>query len=117
MDFAFRRRFAFADLEPTFGDAWRKWVVEERGVDRALASEIEHRLKALNQDIEREPRLGADFRIGHSFVTPVRRVETGGTRGWFEKVVRNEIGPQLKEYWFDSPKAAEDAIGRLLEKL
>jgi 5-methylcytosine-specific restriction protein B len=27
VDMAFRRRFAFLDLEPSLGTAWREWVV------------------------------------------------------------------------------------------
>ena len=114
-DFAFRRRFAFAALEPTLGDVWREWVIEERGVDDALAREIERRFTELNQGIADDDRLGAQFRIGHSFVTPVRRLGAGETRGWFEKIVKSEVGPQLEEYWFDSPRMAQDAIGRILE--
>ena len=26
VDLALRRRFAFIDLEPTFGERWREWV-------------------------------------------------------------------------------------------
>jgi 5-methylcytosine-specific restriction protein B len=37
VDLAFRRRFAFATLEPKLGDAWRSWVVEQGGVDPELA--------------------------------------------------------------------------------
>ena len=115
IDFAFRRRFAFAALEPKLGDKWHSWVIAERGVDGALAREIEHRIVELNQGIAGDGRLGDQFRIGHSFVTPVRRLGDGETRGWFEKIVKSEIGPQLEEYWFDSPETAKAAIGRLLE--
>lgn len=115
IDFAFRRRFAFATLEPKLGDKWHSWVIAERGVDGPLAREIERRIAELNQGIAGDGRLGDQFRIGHSFVTPVRRLGDGETRGWFEKIVKSEIGPQLEEYWFDSPETAKAAIGRLLE--
>ena len=48
-------------------------------------------------------------------MTPGRRLGDGETKGWFEKIVKSEIGPQLEEYWFDSPQTARDAIKRLLE--
>jgi len=41
VDLAFRRRFAFAGLEPRLGPAWRRWVTEEGGVEPALADDIE----------------------------------------------------------------------------
>lgn len=115
IDLAFRRRFAFADLEPKLGDRWREWVIEERGVDAELAHDVAARVTDLNQRIAEDSRLGSQFRIGHSFVTPVRRLEDGGTKNWFEQVVKSRIGPQLEEYWFDDPKTAKDAINRLLE--
>ena len=115
IDLAFRRRFAFADLEPKLSDRWREWVVEERGVDAELAHDVAARVTDLNQRIAEDSRLGSQFRIGHSFVTPVRRLEDGGTKNWFEQVVKSRIGPQLEEYWFDDPKTARDAINRLLE--
>ena len=115
IDFAFRRRFAFAALEPKLGDKWREWVVAERGVDGALAREIERRITELNRGIAADGRLGTQFRMGHSFVTPARRLEDGETKDWFEKIVKSEIGPLLEEYWFDSPETAKAAVRRLLE--
>lgn len=112
MDLAFRRRFAFATLEPKLGDSWRDWVIQQCGVDQELASGIEQRLLSLNEKIEQD--LGTQFRIGHSYVTPPHRLESGSTRDWFLQVAETEIGPLLEEYWFDSPKTAKDALEKLL---
>jgi 5-methylcytosine-specific restriction enzyme B len=113
IDLAFRRRFAFATLEPKLGDVWRNWVVEKGGVDPDLARDIEHRITDLNQKIGED--LGTQFRIGHSYVTPVHSIEAGSTRNWFTQVAETEIGPLLEEYWFDSPKTAKDALDKLIE--
>ena len=115
IDLAFRRRFAFVDLEPKLGNRWREWVIEECGVDAKLAHEVERRVTELNQRIAEDDRLGSQFRIGHSFVTPVHRLEAGKTKDWFEQIVKSKIGPQLEEYWFDESKKAKDAINRLIE--
>ena len=115
IDLAFRRRFAFADLEPKLGDRWRNWVVAERGVDAELAHEIERRVTELNRRIAEDERLGSQFRIGHSFVTPVRPLEAGRARDWFAQAVKSRIGPQLEEYWFDDPGKAKEAIDGLIE--
>ena len=84
------------------------------GVDETLASDIERRMAELNDQIAADARLGKQFRIGHSYVTPVHRLEAGNTRRWFQHVVETEIGPLLEEYWFDSPEGARQAISRLL---
>jgi 5-methylcytosine-specific restriction protein B len=113
VDLAFRRRFAFVTLEPKFGDVWRKWVVEQGGIDPGLAGNIEQRIDELNQKISE--LLGFQFRIGHSYVTPPHRIEPGSTRDWFLQVAETEIGPLLEEYWFDDPKTAKDSLAKLIE--
>lgn len=113
VDLAFRRRFAFVTLEPVLGVRWRDWVVEERGVDPGLVEEIARRIRELNATIAES--LGNQFRIGHSYVTPTRRLEEGSTRAWFIQVAETEIGPLLEEYWFDSPKTARDELERLVD--
>ncbi len=114
VDLAFRRRFAFVSLVPQLGPAWRRWVTEKGGVDPALAEDIERRILALNAHIA--DAFGRQFEIGHSYVTPTAPLEPGATREWFRQVVETEIGPLLDEYWFDAPKAAREAIDRLLQE-
>ena len=112
VDLAFRRRFAFVTLEPALGDRWRDWVVEEGGVDPDLVEEIARRITDLNATIAES--LGNQFRIGHSYVTPTKRLEAGSTKAWFIQAAETEIGPLLEEYWFDCPKTAKDALERLV---
>ena len=114
VDLALRRRFAFVTLEPRLGESWRKWVVNACNVDQTLVEDIEGRILKLNEQIAADARLGKQFRIGHSYVTPSFRLETGDTRKWFRQVVDTEIGPLLEEYWFDAPKAAQEACDCLL---
>ena len=115
VDLALRRRFAFVGLEPRLGTAWRNWVVEACGVDAVLVADIEHRITELNDTIAADARLGKQFQIGHSYVTPAHRLEPGDTRKWFRQVVATEIGPLLDEYWFDAPAEAEQAMARLTQ--
>lgn len=114
VDLALRRRFAFAELEPQLGTRWLEWIVEHRNVDRELARDIQSRVQALNQTIEDDESLGPQFRLGHSYVTPAEPL-VGGTKEWFERVARTEIGPQLDEYSFDSPKTASERLEDLLK--
>jgi 5-methylcytosine-specific restriction protein B len=115
VDLALRRRFAFVGLEPRLGAVWRDWVVKKCGIDPALATDIEHRIIELNNQIATDVRLGTQFRIGHSYVTPEHRLEAGGTKKWFRQIVDTEIGPLLDEYWFDAPGEAQKAIARLTQ--
>ena len=105
VDLALRRRFAFVDLEPTFGDSWSNWVHDNFGIDHDILSEIEKRIKRLNDFIENDKSLGPQFRVGHSYVTPVAHITD--PRDWFQQVVNTEIGPLLEEYWFDNLEEAE----------
>lgn len=115
VDLALRRRFAFVDLEPRLGATWRDWVVKECAVDATLVADIERRIAELNEQIAADARLGKQFRIGHSYVTPAYPLETGETRKWFQQVVETEIGPLLEEYWFDAPGEAQKARDRMTQ--
>ncbi|MBO9539714.1 AAA family ATPase [bacterium] len=115
VDLALRRRFAFADLEPRLGPAWRDWVTQHCGLEADLANDIEARLEVCNATIAGDARLGKQFRVGHSYVTPPYPLEPGETRSWFRQVVETEIGPLLEEYWFDSPAEAKKARELLLK--
>ena len=115
VDLALRRRFAFVGLEPRLGQVWREWVDKECAVDPGLVADIERRIADLNEQIAADARLGKQFRIGHSYVTPAHRLEAGDTKKWFQQVVETEIGPLLDEYWFDAPDEAQKAIARLTQ--
>ncbi|MDE0458460.1 MAG: AAA family ATPase [Chromatiales bacterium] len=98
VDLALRRRFAFVTLESSLGAAWSNWVVQECGIDPGLVDELRRRIGTLNNRIAVDNRLGSQFQVGHSYVTPTYRLESGATRDWFRQVVETEIGPLLEEY-------------------
>lgn len=113
VDLALRRRFAFVDLEPNFGERWSRWVSEQSGLDPEFLGRIKQRLTTLNEKISDDDLLGPQFRVGHSFVTPNYEI-TDGVQ-WFTQVVETEIGPLLDEYWFDAPDRARSAKEDLLK--
>ena len=115
VDLAFRRRFAFEELEPTFGQIWRDWVSQNCGIEAQFLADIEVRIGHLNQQIADDRNLGRQFRVGHSYVTPPAVIPD--PRTWFSRVVDKEIGPLLDEYWFDSLETARQAKSALLEGL
>ncbi len=117
VDLALRRRFAFINLEPVFGNSWRNWVSEQCGMDTSFLTDIERRLTSLNQTIAADSLLGPQFRVGHSVVTPSGEEEIDDPVSWFRQVVETEIGPLLDEYWFDQPDRAGDEKDKLLQGL
>jgi 5-methylcytosine-specific restriction protein B len=117
VDLALRRRFAFIDLEPTFGEPWRDWVHRKCGIDLEFLMKIEGRIGSLNKEISADVGLGAQFRVGHSYVTPAFEVPVEDAPEWFRQVVETEIGPLLDEYWSGTPDRSRAACKQLLEGL
>lgn len=115
VDLAFRRRFAFVDLEPRFGKIWHDWVKQQYGIESEILVEVEKRVLSLNEEITVDTSLGSQFRIGHSYVTPALGIPISDAREWFRQVVETEIGPLLDEYWFDNLEKAQKARQRLTE--
>ena len=117
VDLALRRRFAFVDLEPTLGAVWRNWVHEQSDVALDFLTTVEARMATLNDRITNDRSLGPQFRVGHSYVTPVPGTPIDDPAEWFRQVVETEIGPLLDEYWFDNSSEAENAKSELLNDL
>ena len=117
VDFALRRRFAFYDLEPTFGERWRSWVSEQCDIDPSFLANVEERLISLNETISGDKTLGPQFRVGHSVVTPSAETNVEDPREWFRQVVETEILPLLGEYWFEDRDRARSEGAKLLQDL
>jgi 5-methylcytosine-specific restriction protein B len=113
VDLALRRRFAFVSLVPSLNAAWEHWCLA-KGMEVADIAHIRTQMDALNQEIAQDRALGAQFQIGHSYVTPHDAV--ADAQAWFADVVHSEIGPLLHEYWFDAPERADAAIAKLLQQ-
>ena len=79
-----------------------------------LVNLIIERMAVLNKEIKADPLLGENYQIGHSFFCPKGDNFAGLDKNWFFAVVRTEIVPLLKEYWFDNPAKVEEAERRLL---
>ena len=109
VDLALRRRFAFVTLQPHLGPLWLSWCVTQVGMSPETANAISDRMTALNDMIAADRTLGAQFRIGHSYVTPRLGQRISDAEAWFLDVIATEITPLLEEYWFDAPDKVEDA--------
>lgn len=117
VDIALRRRFAFIDLEPTLGKPWHDWVQSKNGIHSAVLKDIDSRITILNNEISADASLGAQFQVGHSYVTPAVGMNITDAKKWFSEVVETEIGPLLDEYWFDNLDKSQSAQKRLIAGL
>ncbi|MBB2988519.1 AAA family ATPase [Terracoccus luteus] len=114
VDMALRRRFAFIELRPLFGDDWVEHV-SGLGYDREPLEKYGERLDVLNSAITKDAALGRQYCVGHSYFTPTTALESGlGTDEWWRRVVDTDVRPLLEEYWFDRPELAEGALKKLL---
>ena len=114
VDFALRRRFAFFDLEPNFDDEWIKYMETNANISREKLESWKECMKNLNDKISTYPTLGPAFTIGHSYLTTSQSIKDDQADKWFTNIVKTEIMPLLKEYWFDKPDQFEDAEKYLL---
>jgi 5-methylcytosine-specific restriction enzyme B len=114
VDYALRRRFAFMSLKPQFQAAsFREWL-KRRNMRDDLIKLIVDRMSALNQEIAKDPLLGENYAIGHSFFCPRGDNFNELTRQWYESLVKTEIIPLLEEYWFDNAEHARRIADNLL---
>lgn len=109
VDYALRRRFAFAKLEPQFESPAFRRTLLSRGVGDAMIDRIVMRVGDVNARIKADHKnLGAGYAIGHSFFCPTGQVSDPDE--WYAAVVRDEIGPLLEEYWFDGAARVEECL-------
>jgi 5-methylcytosine-specific restriction enzyme B len=114
VDYALRRRFAFFTLGPKYeSEIFKNWLLE-RNINPQLVDLVIKRLSTLNKKIKDDALLGENYQIGHSFFCPKGDDFSNLNEDWYKSIVKTEIAPLLKEYWFDNPKKAEDAEKELL---
>ena len=114
VDYALRRRFAFIRLTPAFGTDQFSDFLLKAGVEEDLVNRIVDRLSELNRKIREDRKnLGPGFEIGHSFFCP-RDEDEQLDESWYRTVVRREIEPLLREYWFDRPEYVDERVRDLL---
>lgn len=107
MDYALRRRFSFFDMKPGFStDGFKAY-------QRSLANEYFDKLVSaiidLNKVIESDDSLGSGFCIGHSYLCNKTDVD----RDWLKRVVKFDIAPMLREYWFDNDTKFNNEVQKL----
>jgi len=99
VDYALRRRFAFVNIEPNFGEPFRDKLIEV-GLNRGVIERIRKKLADVNQLIEKDPALGKGFLVGHSYFVVDQKPDDH--EDWLREIFDYEVLPLLEEYWFDN---------------
>jgi len=111
VDYALRRRFVFIDIKPAFNQPGFEELLKSNRVSSSLISKIKNRMEDLNNVIAGDDNLRKWFSVGHSyFCSPIQNPN----EEWYKHIIINEIGPLLREYWFDDEEKAEENIKKLL---
>lgn len=109
IDYALRRRFCFYELEPAFEtDSFKKHLLN-KGASEELINKIKMKVGNINLEISKDVNLGKGFRIGHSYFC-----DYSNNPEWYREVIKYEIQPLIKEYWFDEEEKANNLIEELL---
>ena len=110
MDYALRRRFSFFEMKPGFStDGFKAY-------QRSLANEDFDKLVSaiidLNKVIENDDSLGSGFCIGHSYLCNKDKKDVEDN-DWLKRVVKFDIAPMLREYWFDNDTKFNNEVQKL----
>lgn len=110
IDYALRRRFAFIDIEPCYDQSFVEHL-QKQGISTTLAQFIAQQIPRLNEEIARDPNLGKDFRLGHSYFCTYNPALDEWQ--WYQDLLRYEIRPMLEEMWFDQPERVDKIFQNL----
>lgn len=111
IDYALRRRFAFCTVKPAFeNDKFKKLskIADNENYDKLIAV-----VKELNETIASDESLGEDFEIGHSYFCTDKKLSNEELKN----IVKFELIPLLKEYWFDMKEDVEKWSKKLFDVL
>lgn len=102
LDYALRRRFAFYEIKPAFkSEGFKEY---QKGLNNAKFNNLIDCIIELNKNIAEDDSLGEGFCIGHSYFCNLKEV----TDETLSQIVKFELIPLLKEYWFDEPQKVEE---------
>ena len=105
--------FAFFDMPPAFAtESFCKYKESKQNKKFEKLIEV---VEKLNVAIENDEILGAGFRIGHSYFCVEKDKEINDL--WLNSVIKYEIVPLLKEYWFDEPGKVREWETKLSEAI
>ena len=111
LDYALRRRFSFVDVLPAFDN--ETFIKYQRIVNNQKLNHVIDLVKILNKEIEEDPSLGKGFMIGHSYFCGL---DNNCNNETIKSIIKYDILPMLKEYWFDDDSKVENWSNKLFEE-
>lgn len=103
IDYALRRRFSFVDIMPAYeNEKFKDYVVS---FNNEKLNRIIKTIKDLNKEISNDVSLGEEFMIGHSYFCNLTKENLDNK---IDLIVKYEIKPLLKEYWFDNKEKLDE---------
>jgi 5-methylcytosine-specific restriction protein B len=107
VDYALRRRFAFINLQPDYGEAFRSFL-SAKGISSGMLEHICNSVNKVNNKIREDVNLGSGFQIGHSYFCTFN---DGATENeWWNEVLQYELKPLMEEIWFDDVNKVNEMI-------
>ena len=111
IDYALRRRFSFVSLKPGFeSKGFREY---QKSLSNSMFDHLISKVIELNGVIEKDQSLGDGFCIGHSYFCDLTKEKC--TKRRMQEIVKYDIIPTLKEYWFDDKEKLDKWIKVLLD--
>lgn len=105
VDYALRRRFAFCDVEPEFGDTFRNYL--GTALSKSFVDELCKKVNRVNDIIRTSSSLGKGLEIGHSYFCQLSSIDD--EQEWWQSICKYELFPYLREICFDN----EELCGEL----
>ena len=96
-------------------DEFRQFLLD-KNAETEFVEELILRMDDLNAKITADvTNLGRGYCIGHSFFCSVPEGASPNWQ-WYKQVIKSEIEPLLREYYFDDEKQANTLIDGLLKE-
>ena len=111
VDYALRRRFAFCDIEPEFGDTFRDFLAEN--LSKQFVDKICSKLRRANKIIVNTPSLGKGLEIGHSYFC--QNADVDDEQQWWRAICNYELFPYIREICFDDSDLCDEICNILAE--
>lgn len=96
IDYALRRRFSFVELTPKFNTLKFNEHLRTMGLTEQEIKRLNKVMTYINNIISED--LSPNFKIGHSYFVDSKVTDF---ESWFQTIIKYDIIPLLKEYYFD----------------